>query len=227
MSTNRAAEVLYESEATLRLVEGELGQLNAGLEPAPAVENAPKEGRTMLASLPYILQMANNEILHVIQSLRDSRSTLEQSTVERIQHTHSKLQEVASATETATTGILDALDRAQGLIDRIDAEGATKESSENIKDGLRNEIFGIIGALQFQDITTQQINYASNVLLDMESKLLRLMQILDPSAGSAKALEELPPMNESAPTFDMHATVNNQETRQAIADSVFGVTAKA
>lgn len=182
---NRAAGVLYESEATLRLVEGELGELNAGLEPDPVVDEAPKEGRSMLESLPHILQLANDDIMHVVQGLRDSRRMLEQRTVESVHGTHAKLQDVASATETATIAILDALDRAQGLIDTVDAEGATKARSENIKDGLRNEIFGIIGALPFQDITTQQITDASNVLLDMEAKLLRIMQLLDPSAASA------------------------------------------
>ena len=182
---NRAAGVLYESEATLRLVEGELGALNAGLEPDPVVDEAPKEGRSMLESLPHILQLANDELMHVVQSLRDSRRMLEPRTVESLPDTHATLRDVASATETATTAILDALDRAQGLMDTIDAEGATKESSENIKHGLRNEIFGIIGALPFQDITTQQITDASNVLLDMEATLLRIMQFLDPSAASA------------------------------------------
>ncbi|MBI1808983.1 MAG: hypothetical protein HYR75_03735 [Gemmatimonadetes bacterium] len=225
MTPNRAAEVLYESEATLRLVDRELGELKAG-EPAAANDGA-ADGRTILASLPYILQLANAEIVQVITSLRESRSALEHSTVERIQHTHSKLQEVTSATETATNGILDALDRAQGLIDELDADTGDGGRSKDVRNSLRDEIFGIIGALQFQDITTQQINYASNVLLDMEAKLLRLMQILDPGAGKSDALPQLPPLNDAAPTFDMHATVQDQEKRQSVADEVFSSTPKA
>ena len=227
MTPNRAAEVLYESEATLRLVDRELGELKAGEHPADAAFAA-GEGRTILASLPYILQLANSEILQVIRSLRESRSALEHSTVERIQHTHSKLQEVTSATETATNGILDALDRAQGLIDELDADnGGNAGRGKDVRNSLRDEIFGIIGALQFQDITTQQINYASNVLLDMEAKLLRLMQILDPGAGKSEIAAKLPEMNPAAPTFDMHATTQDQEKRQSVADEVFSSTPKA
>ncbi len=137
---------------------------------------------------------------------------------------------MTSATETATNGILDALERAQGLIDELDADpvGDNQEKSANARNGLRDEIFSIIGALQFQDITTQQINYASNVLVEMEQKLLRLMQILDPGAGKSDALlATLPQMDAATPTFDVHATVQDQEKRQSVADAVFSGPAKA
>jgi hypothetical protein len=135
-------ELLYDTEATLRLVDHELsehqGTATAVAElPAPdavaasvtqdaahhlrALLNEP-EGRPVgLAALPFILERANAEIQGVLANLRDSRTALETATVEKLQHTTDKLKEVTSATEVAATDILDALDRTQGMVDDLEA----------------------------------------------------------------------------------------------------------
>jgi chemotaxis regulatin CheY-phosphate phosphatase CheZ len=159
------------------------------------------------------------EIQTVLTSLRDSRDALETATVEQLQRTSEKLREVTSATEGATTDMLDALDRAQALVDDLDAADATgdRDGARATRDRLREEIFGMVGSLQFQDITTQQLAYAGSVLTEMEDRLLALAQLFDPAAAFARTAVGAP----DARSYDAHATLAQPEQRQALADAIF------
>jgi chemotaxis regulatin CheY-phosphate phosphatase CheZ len=233
-------EVLYETEAALRLVDHELTALQPELplglppaapRPAPAGAEHPAamhlrallsqpEGQPVgLAALPFILERANHEIQGVLASLRDSRTALETATVEKLQHTSEKLREVTSATEVAATDILDALDRAQSMIDDLDSADAAGDQAkgQHTRDLLREEIFGMMGCLQFQDITTQQLAYASSVLTDMEDRLLQIAKLFDPAAVMVRAGLQAPDLR----TFDPNATTRNADQRQAVADEIF------
>jgi chemotaxis regulatin CheY-phosphate phosphatase CheZ len=172
-----------------------------------------------LAALPFILERANQEIQSVLANLRDSRTALETATVEKIQHTSAKLREVTSATEVAATDILDALDRVQGMVDDLDAADAEddKPKGQQTRDLLREEIFGMMGCLQFQDITTQQLAYAASVLTDMETRLLQIAKLFDPAAVMMRAATDAPDPR----TFDPRATTKDAEQRQALADAIF------
>lgn len=253
-------ELLYDTEAALRLVDSELDELRGGTAvaepPAPAPPSTPNAAPNAapnvppaasaaigarlehpaaqhlralldqpagapvgLASLPFILERANQEIQAVLANLRDSRDALETATVEKLQTTSEKLKEVTSATEVAATDILDALDRAQTLVDDLDAADAAgdKEKGQNVRDLLREEIFGMMGALQFQDITTQQLAYAASVLTDMENRLLQIAKLFDPAAVMVRAAIDSPDPR----TFDKNATTKHAQERQSLADSIF------
>jgi hypothetical protein len=240
-------ELLYDTEAALRLVDSELDELRAGpavAERPAAPQDAAPAGVTAsvrvespvaqhlralldqpagapvgLASLPFILERANHEIQAVLANLRDSREALETATVEKLQTTSEKLKEVTSATEVAATDILDALDRAQNLVDDLDAADAAgdKDKGQNVRDLLREEIFGMMGALQFQDITTQQLSYASSVLTDMENRLLQIAKLFDPAAVMVRAGMDAP----DPQTFDKNATTKHAQQRQSLADEIF------
>jgi chemotaxis regulatin CheY-phosphate phosphatase CheZ len=172
-----------------------------------------------LAALPFILERANTEIQSVLANLRDSRTALETATVEKIHHTSEKLREVTSATEVAATDILDALDRAQTMVDDLDAADAEgdRDKAATTRDSLRMEIFGMMGCLQFQDITTQQLTYAASVLTDMESRLLSIAKLFDPATAMVRAVTDSP----DPKTFDPNATTKHAEVRQALADQIF------
>ena len=226
-STVRSA-LLYDTEASLRLVDGELRSLEGG--PAPAAPSSPADhlrallnspaGQPVgLAALPFILERANAEIQGVLANLRDSRTALETATVEKLQHTSDKLKEVTSATEVAATDILDALDRTQSMVDDLDAadEAADRERGRDVRDRMREEIFGMMGALQFQDITTQQLAYAASVLSEMEARLLQIAKLFDPAAAMVEAAAQGPDPR----TFDPRATTRHADERQALADEIF------
>lgn len=233
MTTNRAMELLYDSEASLRLVDHELDALREFTDGVQVNIAPPTQGEptptSALALVPGILQRANAEIVNVLQSLRQCRSALENATTDKLQITHEKIREVTCATETAATGILDGLDRAQVLIDELDSEadsnGDGSEKARDLRNRLRDEIFMMTGHLQFQDITTQQLTYAASVLVDMESRLSEIARLFDPRRYGAP---ELPPDPRPIPaTFTPDATIANAEERQALADEVFSATADA
>ena len=256
MTTNRAMELLYDSEASLRLVDHELDALReftagvqetvgptasaAGpvgapgspvdslplLEPAPPADPEFPEllgAASGLALVPGILQRANAEIVNVLASLRQCRSALESATTDKLQITHEKIREVTSATEVAATDILDGLDRAQGLIDELDAEAAAhatrSEREGELRGRLRDELFMITGSLQFQDITTQQLSHAASVLVDMEARLAEIAILFDPRRYGAPEIPYAPPA--PPPIFAPDATIANAEERQAVADEIF------
>jgi len=230
MSSRPAEELFYDSEATLRLVDSALDDLR--LPPVVTPNDLAQEQKmsvqfdirnVALAELPDVLLRAYAEINGVLSALRKSRDVLEQSTVEKLQQTSTKLQEVTSATEVAATDMLDGLDRALVMVDDLEAEGGSDPSprTADLHGSLRNELFSLMNCLQFQDITTQQLNYASSVLIDMEHRLAELARLFDPhSLGlSAGTLQLTPP---PITAFDPAATTNDAGQRQALVDQIFG-----
>lgn len=233
MATRPATELLYDSEATLRLVDSALEGISDLRADRSGMESQMRAliGQLVdqprgLASLPQVLLRAYAEIMGVLESLKESRGMLERAALDKIQHTNQKLLEVTSATEVAATDIMDGVDRALGMVDELDAvEGAGGPGrAGELRQSLRDELFGMMGSLQFQDITTQQINYACSVLAEMERKLNQIAHVfdprtfgIDPAAGSP----DVAPAHPQA-AFDPAATTADAEHRQALVDRIFG-----
>lgn len=215
MTSSRAHEILQESEVALRLVDNQLSELR----------QHPQHRQPGLADLPGILERANAQILTVLTRLRDTRAALQNSAMEKFQATHDKIKEVTSATEDAATNIMDACDRASQMVDELDGIDAAAEPDRvrgaEVRNNLRDEIFMMMGALQFQDITTQQLNHASAVLVDMEQRLIDVAKLFDSSAEGLSSISHAAHIAPNAETYDPHATTQNAEGRQAIADSIF------
>ncbi len=177
----RPNELLFDSEASLRLVDRALTDLqvpdaaDAGPDTTTAVGRAThQEGALM--DLPNMLLRVYTEINGVLQNLRLSRDVLQQTTMETLHRTNDKLREVTTLTEVAATDI--------------------------------------------QDITTQQLNYASSVLVDMEERLSEIARIFDPDRlGLHGAVADFTEFAE--PAFDPGASVVDVEERQALVDAIF------
>lgn len=217
MTDSRAQEVLYESEAALRLVDQGLTGLQ---DPRDNYQMPPN---ISLADLPAILEQANVQILNVLDRLRESRAALQSSTLERLQTTHEKIREVTSATEDAAINIMDACDRATQMVDELDAldgeETRDREKASIIRATLRDELFMMMGALQFQDITSQQLAHASSVLVDMEERMLEVARLFDHNLDVSRVtvVGDAPDVR----TYDPNATTKDAEGRQALADQLF------
>lgn len=172
-----------------------------------------------LTDLPDLLLKAYEEVCSVLENLSRSRDSMQAAAVEKLQHTSAKLLEVSSATEVAATGIMDGLDRATALVDELDALDKSGEARPvQVRTLLRDELFDAINCLQFQDITTQQLNYASSILVGLEERLAGLARTLEPT-GLAGA--QVVPLTVGELTFDPDASVNNAAGRQLLADSIF------
>lgn len=77
-----------------------------------------------------------------------------------------KLSAVTAATEKAATGMLDGLDRAIAVVAELEAEAGENGDLERRAryTALREELYGVMNLLQFQDVTSQQLQYAASVL---------------------------------------------------------------
>ncbi len=218
MSDPRAQTAYYESEAALRLVDKELDTLRDGAEAVSRFVSV------SLADLPLILERANNQIRSVLAHLRETRTALQTTTFDKLQTTHDKIREVTSATEDAATNIMDACDRASQLVDELDtidaAETPDRQKAVEVRSTLRDELFMMMGALQFQDITSQQLAHASTVLVEMENRLADIANLFDSSISVERPLASLAIDEKS---FDPNATTRNAEERQHLADEIFTV----
>ncbi len=223
MSTHRTQEVLYETEAALRLVDHGLRGLR---DDAPDSDAAPctRTNHEGLSELPAILERANLQILAVLSRLRETRAAIRSTALEKLASTHEKIREVTSATEDAAINIMDACDRAAQMVDeldRIDAEPTPDRArATGVRVGLRDELFVMMGALQFQDITSQQLAHASAVLVEMEERLMEVAHLFDANVDLTAAY---PPEHgaSDATTYDPNASTRNSESRQALADEIF------
>jgi hypothetical protein len=239
MTARHATELLYDSEAALRLVDSAIEDLRdadtrdvaSGADPKVSPEMQELlavTGSLGLAGLTQILARGYVAIVGALGRLRESRDVLEKTRADKLQHMHDKLREVTSATETAATDILNGLDRAVALVDAMDrkaSEGDAAAGAE-LRNTLRDELFSLMGCMQFQDITTQQLSYASSVLIDTETRLADLARLLDPAALGAVAgmdAHAAPALRPREPAaFDPTASTGSAEARQAVADEIFG-----
>ena len=188
-------------------------------------EVSAEEALTML-SLPSVLDRAHKAVAEVLVGLQATRGALEGARVAavgRLETTHAKLREVTSTTEGATSEILDALDRAQALIDMLDAESEAPVPdamrAQETRRALREELFGMMTALQFQDITTQQISHSASMLTELEQRLASIVALFD---GTHLELEkQRSTAAATAHHFAPGATMDNAEQRQLDADSLF------
>jgi chemotaxis regulatin CheY-phosphate phosphatase CheZ len=217
-------ELLYDSEASLRLVDSALRDLQVH----DGADETAKAGLTTevgnLSALSRTLFAAYAETAMLLRRIQESRGILERASVERLQQMNDKLREVTSATENAATDILDGLDRAVGMIGDLDAaEAESPERRAAIRGALQDELYGVMVHLQFQDITTQQLSYASSVIAELETRLSQLVSCFAPFANEIDpaAAAEIAPVSAAAPTFDPAATTSNAAERQAVADEIF------
>ena len=127
-----ASELLFDSEASLRLVDNAIGEFAPETGYVP--DGVTEDGFTGLARLPEALNLAYAEIRAILDRLRVSRGILEQSAMDKLAQMHGKLHEVSSATELAATDILDGLDRSIAMVDerlgeRVCAVVATRDGA--------------------------------------------------------------------------------------------------
>ena len=238
MPNERASELMYDTASTLRLLDAELGEL-APRKPVEtaAAQKAVSDGMALaiaasedkLTDLPALFVRAMGEVHAMLASIRNGREQIRAATTERLSHSNQKLGEVSSTTESAAIDIMDALERAIANVDELETEAVLTDSARGyrIRGDLREELFAVMGHMQFQDITSQQIMHVQSMLADMEARLADMAARFgnDPGASAtARPVDARPATrtlsNPSA--FDPNASLADAEARQALADSLVG-----
>jgi chemotaxis regulatin CheY-phosphate phosphatase CheZ len=215
MPNSRIAEVLYDSETMLRLVDSELEELRDDAREAGLRGNN-------VGVLLAVMQRATSEIAQILCTLHTSREALQGVTLQEIHDSATKLGEVSTATELAATRMMDGLERAHTLVDRLDELDASGQPGDSaiesavVRAKLRDELFAVMGSLQFQDITSQQLGHVAQMLRDIESRLQAISSLLAGGQADAAIIS-----SNQVPTFSESASTRNSFERQATADALF------
>lgn len=215
MPNSPITEVLFNPETMPRLVDSKLEEL------CDDARETNLRGNNV-GVLLVVMQRATSEIAQVLCTLHTSREALQGVTLQEIHDSATKLGEVCSVTELAATRMMDGLEHAQAFVDRLDeldvlgGAGDSVIEAATIRAKIRDELFAVIGSLQFQDITSQQIGYVSQMLRDIERRLHAISSLLAGGRGEAVAIS-----SEQLPTFSESASTQNSYERQATADAIF------
>lgn len=220
-------ELLYDSEASLRLVDHAIEELNAsGAE-------LDRESRGFLehvmsqpggfGELSRTLLRAYAETAGIVVRLRESCGMLDDEGSDRLQQMHGRLREVTAATEAATNDILDGLGRVVDLVDRLDeAANAPLDKRRQLSSSIKEELGTVVQHFQFQDITKQQLSHIASLLADMRRRITQIVTIFAPPVVSF-AKDEMSPGS-----FDPNASASPAGVgdRQAVADEIFAIRAE-
>jgi chemotaxis regulatin CheY-phosphate phosphatase CheZ len=210
-------ELLYDSEASLRLVDHAIEELNetgadVDSDARGFLEHVMKQPGGF-AELSRTLLRAYAETVGIVQRLRESCGMAGADGDDKMQQMNGRLREIATATETATKSILDSVTRATAVADKLDT--ASEAERTQLMASLREELNGVAHHLQFQDITSQQLGHISSLLSDMRQRITQIITIFaQPSVNFAK---------EDHGAFDPNASTAAATERQAVADEIFAV----
>jgi len=211
-------QLLYDSEASLRLVDHAIEELNeSGAE-------LDQDSRGFLehvmaqpggfAELSRTLLRAYAETVGIVQRLRESVGMADEARGDHLQQMHGRIQEVSTATENATAVILDSVTRAIAIADRIDGAKSDADRRKLVAQ-LKEELNGMPNHLQFQDITAQQLAHTAAVLADMRKRITQIVTMFaPPSVSFAKT---------DTSAYDPNASTVASEAGQAVADEIFAV----
>ena len=212
-------ELLYDSEASLRLVDHAIEELSASgaeLDPeAQEVLHGVMAQPGGIEVLSETLLRAYAETAALVSRFRDSSGMLDTSGVDKLQQMRGRLHEVSSATETATTDILNGLGRAVALVEKLDTATQLPDSQRHeMAASLRDELNGVSNHLQFQDITSQQLVHIAALLGDMRTRLSEVVSIFGSPSNAA------PGANVTSPDLQDPWT-GDTGRGQAVADEIF------
>ena len=162
---------------------------------------------------PYLLDLRQSlpDLKHLIRYAADSVPTVASMTgladqgMTDLSRASEILDDVRQATEKAVNDIFDVMDRVDPLLEKVaQSEGMDEEVKQALEQA-REELMLILGALQFQDITSQQIEATNALLAKLGESLITLVE-----GGSD---ENLPQIEVREGTYDPNASFNRTITQ--------------
>ena len=184
-----------------------------------------------IKDIPFSLREMKKILTDIVKSVHINRLDLEDSVNELLKPTGNQLTKVTNATEEATNNILGITDKIVEHENNLTTEitklkECLKDQPEEIHQMIdsilekvsitQTETFEIWNNLQFQDITTQQIEFAYNLLRETENKLVK---VSDRLAGLDEI--ELDIIEEHDSAYDPNAEFRLDDERQKMIDDLF------
>lgn len=184
------------------------------------------------------LQTEITELSRSINSIVESFRKLQTPLVEsrqKVPQATNQLDKISEQTEAAAHRMLDTIEqitqRESEVIEGLDsirklASGGTPGNllpiiqaiQEKAKTNL-NDAYTIMDALQFQDITSQQMDHAASLLEEIETKLQHILVTV--GADPSQTPSEKGKKSKKQRAYDPHADLFDKKTDQADIDSLF------
>ena len=166
----------------------------------------------------------------IVETFRSMQSPL-METRKKVPQATNQLDKISEQTEAATHQVLDRVEqitqRESDIIADLEQlkQNAPDGGGETVASMITNananleDAYMIMDALQFQDITAQQMNHAASLLEEIEGKLQRIVGALagERSTGDAEAKRQT-----RLRVFDPNADLFDKKTDQADIDELFG-----
>jgi chemotaxis regulatin CheY-phosphate phosphatase CheZ len=168
-------------------------------------------------------------INEIIGNFKKLKNPIRESQV-KVPMATNQLDKISEQTEAATNHMLDLIEnisvREEEVINGLnEIKEQMPDGNEKISGMLDNVIekanvnvndaFTIMNALQFQDITSQQMNHAASLLEEIETKLTQICRVF----GISSEFEEHKDKKERV--YDPHADLYEKKTEQKDVDSLF------
>lgn len=189
-------------------------------------------------SLQEIIQKEITNLTQSVNGLVDNLHRMKSPLVEsheKVPMATNQLDKISQQTEAATSRMLDVIEqitqREQQIITGLQhiAEATTgqpiagkvAELSELATTNM-NDAYAVMDALQFQDITAQQMDHAATLLEEIETKLKNILQTIgadDNPQGQKEGAKKVR-------SYDPHADLFARKTEQSVIDSLFEKTKK-
>jgi chemotaxis regulatin CheY-phosphate phosphatase CheZ len=202
-------------------------------------EQAPNAGSFSPARVRDELEKLTDSINVIMDNMRKMQNPILESR-EQLPQANAQLDKVSAQTEKAANKMLDLVEQIIDHQEKVvqmsgDLTGFFKRSRARDKDVYRdnvkrisemaatsqNNAFLIMDALQFQDITAQQVNHASSLLEDIEIRLQKLLGVFD-----GKDISELEnrPSSKKKRSFDPGADLFEGRDQKEVDDIISKTT---
>lgn len=165
------------------------------------------------------------------ESMRKLQPPIEESH-RKVPQATIQLDKISQQTQAATHRMLDTIEGISARSEQINSELQLLESlvanagqSDLVERCRRvgelnqansDAVFSIMDALQFQDITAQQMDHAASLLEEIEAKLQHILQVL-----GGEHVERGESAAKKVRAFDPHADLFEKKTDQAEVDTIF------
>ncbi|MEA2064306.1 MAG: protein phosphatase CheZ [Gemmatimonadota bacterium] len=225
----------------MRKVASELLEALGKIDTSPFCADEKKCLDDALKWTRAFFQELENFIFGMARDLEMTRKELDKSSNELLGEASEQLDKVTESTQKAASSVMDRVDKIcnsqntvferigqireslKGLESETGAKAALEAVGqiEALEGEIQMEAFEIMNEMQFQDITTQQIQQANSLIDKAEKKLTDFGNMLVLVSGTKHKKGDGQKSAAAAEvTFDPEATMENRQERQDLADQV-------
>ncbi|MCB2201345.1 protein phosphatase CheZ [bacterium] len=190
---------------------------------------------TLQTKIQREISELSDAVNKVVDSFRQVKNPLVESQ-EKVPMATDQLDKISEQTEAAAHQMLDRIEqitqREEDIIAGLKqikglAVSCSNEEITRVVEGINakaetnlNDAYMIMDALQFQDITAQQMNHAASLLEDIEEKLKNIVSALN-GQGIIDDVSVEEARDRKNRVYDPHADFSDKRTEQEDIDSLF------